>query len=188
LEESGTNPRFGSTLLVIATTMIVAGVCVATDQPNDLQTDLQIWQSFREALRSGRMADPDRYRPLRPELRQPLMGFLDELRKTAKWEDGGPTPEVFHVGNQVHYVVPLTLQRGDSTPTSTTTSTFCFTLVLEGDQWYFQHLESIFIRLDKIGDPPVSSFPDLPDERTRTLTTVASVARRPPFRSRKISS
>jgi len=144
-------------LLVIATTMIVAGVCVAADQPDDLQ----IWQSFREALRSGRMADPDRYRPLRPELRQPLMGFLEELRKTVKWEDGGPKPEVFHVGNQVHYIVPLTLQSGDST----STSTFCFTLVLEGGQWYFQHLESIFIRLDKIGEPPVSSFPDLPEER-----------------------
>ena len=146
-----------SALLVIATTMIVVSVCVATDQPGDLQ----IWQSFREALRSGRMADPDRYRPLLPELRQPLMGFLEELPKTVKWEDGGPKPEVFHVGNQVHYVVPLTPQSGDSTPTST----FCFTLVLEGGQWYFQHLENIFIRLDKIGEPPVSSFPDLPDER-----------------------
>jgi hypothetical protein len=89
------------------------------------------------------------------------MGNLEELRKTVKWEDGGPKPEVFHVGNQVHYIVPLTLQRGDST----STSTFCFTLVLEGGQWYFQHLESIFIRLDKIGEPPVSSFPDLSDER-----------------------
>ena len=89
------------------------------------------------------------------------MGYLEELRKTVKWEDGGPKPEVFHVGNRVHYIVPLTLQRGDST----STSTFCFTLVLEGGQWYFQHLESIFIRLDKIGEPPVSSFPDLPDEQ-----------------------
>ena len=146
-----------SALLVIATTMIVAAVCVAADQPDDLQ----IWHSFREALRTGRMADPERYRPLDPELRQPLMGFLEELRKTVKWEDGGPEPEVFHVGNQIHYVIPLTLQSGDST----STSTFCFTLVLEGGQWYFQHLESIFIRLDKIPAPPVSSFPDLPIER-----------------------
>jgi len=139
-----------SALLVIATTMIVAGLCVAAEQPGDLQ----IWWSFCEALRSGRMADPDRYRTLLPELRQPMMGVLEELRKAFKWEDGGPKPEVFHVGNQVHYLVPLT-----------PTSTFCFTLVLEGGQWYFQHLENIFIRLDKIGEPPVSSFPDLPEER-----------------------
>jgi hypothetical protein len=144
-------------LLVIATTMIVAGVSVATEQPDDLQ----IWQSFREAIRSGRMADPDRCRPLRPELLQPMMDFLELMRKTVKWEDGGPKPEVFHVGNQVHYIVPVTFQRGDST----STLTLCFTLVLEGGQWYFQHVESIFIRLDKIGEPPVSSFPDLPEER-----------------------
>jgi hypothetical protein len=154
-----------SALLVIAATIIVAGVSVAADQAGDLQTDLQNWQSFREALRSGRMADPDRYRTLSPELRQPMMGFLEQIRKTAKWEDPGPTPEVFHAGNQVHYLVPLTLRSGDSTPASTTTSTFCFTLVLEGGQWYFEHLENIFIRLDKIGEPPVSSFPDLPEDQ-----------------------
>ena len=146
-----------SALLVIAATMIIAGGCVAADQPDDLQ----IWQSFREALRSGRMADPERYRTLRPELRQPMMGFLEQIRKTIKWEDGGPKPEVFHVGNQIHYIVPLTFQSGGST----STSTLCFTLVTEGGQWYFEHLEDIFIRLDKIGEPPVSSFPDLPEEQ-----------------------
>ena len=36
---------------------------------------------------------------------------------------------------------------------------------MEGDQWYFQHLESISIRLDKIGPFPVTDFPDLSDER-----------------------
>jgi hypothetical protein len=144
-------------LLVMAATMIVAGVSAATEQPGDLE----IWQSFREALRSGRMAAPERYRTLSPELRQPIMGFLEQIRKTVKWEDGGPKPEVFHVGNQIHYIVPLTFQSGGST----STSTLCFTLVTEGGQWYFQHLENIFIRLDKIGEPPVSSFPDLPEER-----------------------
>ena len=146
-----------SRLLFIATATIIAGVCVAAEQ----QDDLQIWHSFREALRTGRMADPERCRPITPELLQPMMGFLEELRKTVKWEDGGPEPEVFHVGNQIHYVVPLTLQHG----ASNSTTTFCFTLVMEGGQWYFQHLESIFIRLDKIPPPPVSSFPDLPVER-----------------------
>jgi len=142
-------------LLILATTVLITGVGVAADLPGDLQ----IWQSFREALRSGRMADPERYRPLQPDLRQPIMGFLEEIRTLVRWEDPGPKPEVFHVGNRVHYLIPLVLQRGDST----FTKTFCFTLVLEGDQWYFQHLEGIFIRLDQVGEPPVSRFPDVPD-------------------------
>ena len=90
-----------------------------------------------------------------------MMGYLEEMRKTVKWDDGGPQPEIFHVRNRIHYIIPLTFQHGDSTDTGT----YCFSLVMEGNQWYFQHLESISIRLDKIGDPPVSNFPDLPDER-----------------------
>lgn len=149
--------RLRTALLVIATVLFIADVGVAEGQ----RVDLEIWESFREALRSGGMADPERYRPLHPSLRQPMMGFLEEIRRTAKWEAGGTRPEVFHVGNRVHYLTSLTFQRGDSTETGT----FCFSLVLEGGQWYFQQLESIFIRLDKIGKPPVSSFPDLSDVR-----------------------
>ena len=137
--------------------VVVVGLGVAADEPGDLQ----VWKSFREALRSGGMADPERYRPLHPTLREPMMGFLDEIRKTAEWEEEGPGPEVFHVGNRIHYIAPLTFRRGNSKETGT----FCFSLVLEGGQWYFQQLEGIFIRLDKIGEPPVSSFPDLSDER-----------------------
>jgi len=51
LGKSGTKPRIGGALVAIATTVIVAGVSVAADQPGDLQTDLKNWQSFREALR-----------------------------------------------------------------------------------------------------------------------------------------
>ena len=149
--------RLRTALLVIATMLFIADVGVAEGQ----RVDLEIWESFREALRSGGMADPERYRPLHPSLRQPMMGFLEEIRRTAKWEAGGTRPEVFHAGNRVHYLTSLTFQRGDSTETGT----FCFSLVLEGGQWYFQQLESIFIRLDKIGKPPVSSFPDLSDVR-----------------------
>lgn len=94
----------GTTLLVMAFTMIIASSDVAADQQHD---DIQIWQSFRDALQSGKMADPARYRPLYPILLQPLMGYLEEMRKTVKWEDGGPQPEIFHVGNRIHYVIPL---------------------------------------------------------------------------------
>lgn len=156
-------------LLVVAATLIVAGVGLAADDPDDLQ----IWKSFREALGSGEMADPERYRPLQPSLRQPMMGYLEEIRKTARWDEGGRGPEVFHVENRVHYITPLTFQRGDSTATET----FCFSLVLEEGKWYFQHLESIFIRLDKIGKLPVSSFPDLSDERKAWIRDEIQVSR-----------
>ncbi len=39
--------------------------------------------------------------------------------------------------------------------------TFCFTVVVEGNSWFFRHVESIFIRLDQTGPLPVSRFPDV---------------------------
>lgn len=145
------------TLLVIASALLVPSLGVAADERNDLQ----IWREFREALGSGAMADSERYRPLHPSLLQPMMGYLEEIRKTATWGEEEQGPEVFQVGERVHYLTPLTLGHGDST----STGTYCFSLVLEGDRWYFQHLEGIVIRLDKIDEPPVSSFPDLSGEQ-----------------------
>jgi len=125
------------------------------------QADLELWRSFREVLQSGDMTDPERYRAVFPELLEPMMGFLDQIRTGVDWEQSTAEPEVLHVGDRVHYVVPLVLRDGDAT----TTSTFCFTLLLDGERWYFQHFEKIFIRLDEVGEPPISEFPDLADDR-----------------------
>jgi len=155
-------------LVFITSALFVHSLCVAGDEPNDLQ----VWREFREALRSGAMADPERYRPLQPSLLQPMMGYLEEIRKTATWEEG-EGPEVFHVGNRVHYLTPLTIKHGDSA----STGTFCFSLILEGGRWYFQHLESIVIRLDKIGEPPVSSFPDISGEQKAWIRDEIQISR-----------
>ena len=97
-------------MLVIAITLTPARSGFAADQQHD---DIQVWQGFREALRSGKMADPTRSRPLYPFLLKPLMGFLEEMRKTVKWKDGVPQPEIstLETGN-VTNVIPLTFQHG----------------------------------------------------------------------------
>jgi hypothetical protein len=136
--------------LVVVITLTLGGAIMPAKQ----LTDLELWRSFREAVQSGGMSDPERYRPLRPQFLEPMMGYLDQIRTGVDWKQSTTEPEIFRVGDRVHYVVPLVLRDGD-------TSTFCFTLLLEKERWYFQHLENIFIRLDKIGGPPVSEFPDL---------------------------
>jgi len=140
--------------------VIAAGTLFGCAGPRaDRSADREVWRSFREALRSGRMADSARYRPLAPDLLLPLMGFLETLRQSTRWDGDGPEPEIHHEGDRVHYLVPLTLQRGDST----WTKMFCFTLVLDRGGWYFQHLEGITIRLDRIGRLPATRFPDFDD-------------------------
>jgi hypothetical protein len=157
------------TLLVLAMMVLVGSLRVFADEP----TDLQVWKEFRQAIQSGAMADPERYRPLQPSLLQPMMGYLDEIRKSGTWVDQAGPPEVFHVGNRVHYLARLALRQGDST----STGTYCFSLVVDGERWYFQHLESIFIRLDTIGQPPVSGFPDLPDEQKAWMRDEVRISR-----------
>ncbi len=123
--------------------------------PAKQQTDLEVWQSFRDAIDNGGMANPDRYRLHNPQWLDMIMGFFDQIRAAGvNWEKSTSEMEMFHVGDLIHFVLPLVID-GDTTPP------FCFTLLLEDERWYFQHMENISIRLDKIGEPPVSEFPDL---------------------------
>ncbi len=59
--------------------------------------------------------------------------------------------------NQVHFLLDLTVnQERDS---------YCFTFLLEEEYWYFQHVESIMLRLDQLEPLPTSRFPDLPETK-----------------------
>ena len=82
-----------------------------------------------------------------------MFGFLKIMREKADWQEFESESEVHNVGKQVHYLIPLTFDGGQAT--------YCFSFLVEDDNWYFQHLEAITIRLDKIGSLPTSKFPDL---------------------------
>lgn len=125
------------------------------------QDDLHIWRDFTGTLRAGKM-NVERIRPLAQlgdTFKPILMGFLDSLRTWASPADWDATPEMFRVDDRIQYIVPWT-ERDHRT-------TFCFSLLSDGGQWYFQHLETIFIRLDTVSQCPTSSFPDV-SEQTKT--------------------
>ncbi|MCI0691655.1 hypothetical protein L0337_06555 [candidate division KSB1 bacterium] len=79
------------------------------------------------------------------------------MREKASWEEWEASPEIYRVNNQVHFLISLSFdnQKG----------MFCFSFLSEGKNWYFQHLETITIRLDEISSLPTSKFPDLPEEQ-----------------------
>ncbi len=113
----------------------------------------QIWQDFLAKLRAGSI--PARhFRPYHPALAETLPVILSGLRAPllAAAEDGA-VPEVFTRGDQVHFILHL----------ASDSSEFCFSFLVEGGAWFFQHVETIFIRLDQAGDPPLVEFPDLPE-------------------------
>jgi hypothetical protein len=99
---------------------------------------------------------PDKIKPL-DELgdafKPVLLGFIDSLRILAPPDNWEQVPEIIKKGDRIQFIESLSIrgQRKD----------FCFSFVVIDSQWYFQHLEGIFIRLDKLTALPVSDFPDI---------------------------
>lgn len=119
--------------------------------------DLAIWRGFVAAMKAGG-PPPDRVRTYYENFKEPMLGFLAQMRAKANWVEWEKTPEVHRVGDHVHFLIPLTFDGQ--------TADYCFTFLAEGSGWFFRHLEAITIRLDKTGPLPTSSFPDV-DEKAK---------------------
>ncbi len=100
----------------------------------------------RRCLFEADRSPAERIAPYDESLRGPLLGYLEIMRTKGDWKELECDPEVFRVGDEVHFLVPLTFEGQ--------TVTFCFSFVLKEDTWFFQHMESITIRLDRIGPLP----------------------------------
>ena len=133
------------------------GILGISAQREGDQEGSKIWNEFVAALKKGEMTS-DRIKPYYKELRSPILGYLKEMEEKASWEEWRAPEEVHRVGNRTHFLIPLTFDDDRAT--------YCFTFISEGGRWYFQHLEAITIRLDKVGALPTSTFPDV-DEGTK---------------------
>ena len=119
--------------------------------------DLAIWKEFVSAMKAGGPAS-ERINPYYENFRQPILGFLKEMREKATWAEWDRAPQVFRVDQHVHFLIPLTFDER--------TAEYCFTFLVEGGAWSFRHMEAINIRLDLTGPLPTSTFPDV-DEETK---------------------
>jgi hypothetical protein len=121
------------------------------------QEDLRIWRDFVGTLKAGKMT-VDRIRPLTQlgdKYKPILLGFLDSVRTQASPADWEAQPEIIRVEDRIQYIVPWTANNQKVT--------YCFSMLSDSTQWYFQHLETIFIRLDTVSKFPASGFPDVPE-------------------------
>jgi len=121
------------------------------------QDDLHIWRDFIGRLKAGTMT-VERIRPL-PQLgdkyKPILLGFLDSVRTQASASDWDAQPEIIRVEDRIQYIVPWTANNQRTI--------YCFSLISDSARWYFQHLESIFVRLDTVSHFPAMKFPDVPE-------------------------
>ncbi len=118
------------------------------------QQDIKIWQEFTLTLKKADFPS-EKLRPYYESFREPILGYLKQMREKANWREWEAAPEMHRVENKVHFIIPLTFDNE--------TATYCLTFLDESDNWYFQHIEAITIRLDKISSLPTSEFPDVPD-------------------------
>lgn len=134
--------------------ILAAGIC----KPQEKKA---IWNEFISQLKNREITleqiSPmdelgDNFKPI-------LLGFLDSLRVQASEEDWKVVPEIIDQNDKLLFIFPWST-RFDKT-------NYCLTFSLDGSDWYIEHLEAIFIRLDRYGDLPVSEFPDV-DEQTKT--------------------
>jgi hypothetical protein len=155
LEEAEVNHDFRLRLLLVLFLLVAIGA--STAQPGTFShSDLDVWKQFVRILRAGPIP-ADKVHPYDPSLKEPMIGFLSMMREKANWAEWELTPEIHHVGSSTVYVIPLTFDGKKQV--------YCFTFLNEGNNWYFQHVESILLRLDQLGRLPVSVFPDLPESQ-----------------------
>lgn len=141
--------RATSLLSVVASSLFVSG-SVFCQSP----ADTTIWTDFVRLVRSHEFP-VEKIRPVVPGTEQTMLGFVKILGDSVSEEEWGRKPEIHHVGNLVHFVLPLN--------EGTQRVPYSFSFLVEKGDWFFHHLESITIRLDSVANFPVSSFPDIPE-------------------------
>jgi hypothetical protein len=119
------------------------------------ENDLEIWKEFVALLENNQMTVEKIRGEYTPN--EQLLEWIKQIKNQNTFEEMISNPEVFRVGNKVHFLKALNEK--------STKVNYLFSFILEGGQWYFNHLEAIFIRLDKIGSLPTKVFPDIPENQ-----------------------
>ncbi len=120
------------------------------------QAEQKVWQEFVHVLKHKELTD-EHLRPHQFVQKKSLMQVLNVFRMNAAWEEWEAEPEILRYDNVVSFLIPLKQKQEKA-------RTYNFTFVLEDGKWFLQHVEGIFIRLDKIPPLPTSQFPDLDAE------------------------
>jgi hypothetical protein len=161
-DEASGAPRLAVALAVLALIPAACGDRAVSEKPPAGEAtapapqaaagDLAVWREFVAVMRTGGLPS-EKVRPYYEQLREPILGWLKEMSAKATWTEWERAPEVHRIGDQVHFLIPLTFDGR--------TADYCLTFLVEGGAWSFRHLEAITLRLDKTGPLPTSDFPDV---------------------------
>jgi len=120
------------------------------------QSDGIVWKEFVNMLLENKMT-LDRIRPVTGASAETLMGYLNKIKEKASRKELDVEPKFYRVENMLHFIVPLSFEGSKID--------YCFSFLMDDHTWYFYALEAIFLRLDNTPPPPVSKFPDIPENQ-----------------------
>lgn len=126
----------------------------AHNKPKEKQAE-EIYSQFRVALKQGEISH-DKIRPHDTAFIEPIYRLLQQMKDFNLPENVNETVEIFVVDNYFHFLVPVEINGQEEV--------FCFSILIDGSQWFFNHMETITIRLDQVS-PPTSNFPDISDDK-----------------------
>jgi|GEM_PF-2963309 len=98
------------------TALLLAGIGLGGAIPASVQDAeaLRIWKEFVSDLRAGKMENPERHRLLNPAWNDTFVGWMKTFREYIDWEKSSAVPEVFRVGNEIKYVMPVWQSRASA--------------------------------------------------------------------------
>lgn len=135
------------------------GMKLSSPEQGQVRQEFATWREFVGDLRRDQLSE-DLLRPLYTT-KTIMHQLLETMRAKADWREFEAVPEVHRRQDTVCYILPLTFD-GEK-------KMFSFTFLMSQGAWYLQHFESILLRLDKLGSPPISVFPDAPESQKQWM-------------------
>lgn len=134
--------------------LFVCGIIIVSATGIKADSRMKSWQDFILLIKEDKFKE-NMIRPHLESLRKPIMDFINKVKEIDNWAELDTEPEIIKFNNKINCLINLTI--------SNNKAEYCFTFVEENSIWYLEHIETIFIRLDKIPSLPVSEFPDVSD-------------------------
>ena len=78
------------------------------------QSEIKIWKEFVKELKEDKFT-LEQIKPYQSLPKTTLMGFLNDMSSKANWEEWEKKPEIFHVDNQISFLIPLTFDKYTTT-------------------------------------------------------------------------
>lgn len=121
-----------------------------------------IWREFIRLISENRL----KAEKIKNEINmtEPLLAFAKNRGRELRSGAEARISDIFSVNDKIHYLVNI---NGVD---------YCFSMLIDNGDWYFHHVECIYMRLDSV-TAPTSEFPDIPELQKNWIRQETDISR-----------